>query len=298
MANLPTPSVSTSPSFFQRPPRAVWALVTALALSGALTACALVPAQADVAARLQTLGPAPVLLVGEQHDAAEHQRLQQQLVSALAQRGELAALALEMASAGRSTAGLPATASEAEVREALQWGEAGWPWPVYGPVVMAAVRAGVPVLGANLPPDRLRASMADVALDQQLPGPALKAQQQLIRQGHCDLLPPSQITPMTRVQIARDQRMAQTVAEAARQAKPGQRVVLISGSAHADRQLGVPQHLPRDLPVLTLRLRAGDAVAGAESFDVVWATPALPPTDYCQSLREQFKPAAGAKPAP
>lgn len=250
--------------------------------------------------RLQALPATPVLLVGEQHDAVEHQRLQRQLVTALAQRGELAALALEMASAGRSTAGLPATASEAEVRRALRWESAGWPWPAYGPVVMAAVRARVPVLGANLPPDRLRASMADTALDQQLPESAFKAQQELIRQGHCNLLPPGQITPMTRVQIARDQRMAQTVAEAARQAQPGQRVVLISGSAHADRQLGVPQYLPQGLPVLALRLRAGEAAAEAERFDAVWTTPALPPTDYCKSLREQFKPAAGSatKPAP
>lgn len=265
--------------------------MTLLGLAGcaALPSTAAVPA-GNTAARLAELPPAPVLLLGEQHDAAEHQRLQQEVVTALAARGQLAALAMEMASAGRSTAGLPASATQAEVRAALQWDEAGWPWAAYGPVVMAAVQAGVPVLGANLPADRLRASMADAQLDQRLPGPALKAQQQLIRQGHCDLLPPSQITPMTRVQIARDLRMAQTVEAASRQAKPGQRVLLISGSAHADRQLGVPQHLPADLPVVSLRLRAGESSAGAESFDAVWATPALAPVDYCAQLKKKLSP--------
>ena len=42
--------------------------------------------------------PAPdVLLLGEQHDAPEHQQLHQQFVQRLATQGNLAALALEMA---------------------------------------------------------------------------------------------------------------------------------------------------------------------------------------------------------
>ena len=90
-------------------------------------------------------------------------------------------------------------------------GHKAWPWQDYGPAVMTAVRAGVPVLGANLPRDQMPASMNDSKLDVQLPGPALKAQQQAIRIGHCNLLPESQITPMTRVQIARDITMADTI---------------------------------------------------------------------------------------
>jgi uncharacterized iron-regulated protein len=231
--------------------------------------------------------PTDVLLLGEQHDAPEHQALQQQIVEALAARGVLAAVALEMADSGGSTAALPPDASEEQTRIALNWNNDAWPWAAYGPSVMSAVRAGVPVLGANLPRSQMRSSMADTQLDQRLPAAALAAQQQLIRQGHCDLLPESQITPMTRIQIAKDMRMADTVQAAVR---PAQVVVLITGSVHADKQLGVPQHLPPELRVKAIRLRSGAAVAGdeRESFDDVWLTTATPDKDYCAGLAKQL----------
>jgi uncharacterized iron-regulated protein len=267
-------------------------LLSATALLLSLGSCSLQPRQSDEE-RLAAWLPADVLLIGEQHDAVAHQRVQQGFVATLAGRGQLAALALEMADNGQSTAGLPAGASEEQTRRQLNWNNEAWPWTAYGPVVMTAVRAGVPVLGANLPRSDMRASMADSQLDQRLPPPAFKAQQQLIRQGHCDLLPEGQITPMTRIQIARDRRMADTLAKAV---QPGKVVVLISGSVHADKQLGVPQHLPAGLQVKSVRLLAGGQVLPGETFDSVWGTEALPDKDYCAGLREQFgKPATGQR---
>jgi uncharacterized iron-regulated protein len=265
-------------------PRSV-RLLSATALLLSLGACSLQPRLSDDE-RLASWLPADVLLIGEQHDAVAHQRVQQGLVATLAGRGQLAALALEMADSGHSTAGLPAGASEEQTRRLLNWNNEAWPWTAYGPVVMTAVRAGVPVLGANLPRSEMRASMADSQLDLQLPAPAFKAQQQLIRQGHCDLLPEGQITPMTRIQIARDRRMADTLAKAV---QPGKVVVLISGSVHADKQLGVPQHLPAGLQVKSVRLLAGGKSLPGETFDSVWGTEALPDKDYCAGLRQQFR---------
>lgn len=267
-------------------------LAACLALTLTLAGCSLVRGP-DAAARLAGWLPADVLLLGEQHDASAHQAVQQQVVAALAARGQLAALALEMADSGQSSAGLPANASEEQTRSQLRWDNDAWPWAAYGPAVMTAVRAGVPVMGANLPRSDMRASMADTQLDQRLPGPSLKAQQQLIRQGHCDLLPESQITPMTRIQIARDRRMADTLAQAV---QPGKVVVLISGSVHADKQLGVPQHLPAGLQVQSVRLLAGGQALPGESFDSIWATEAVPDKDYCAGLRAQFGKPAKAQP--
>ncbi len=251
------------------------------------------------AARLDGMLPADVLLLGEQHDAAEHQQLAQQTIALLASRGQLAAVALEMADAGASTAPLKPSSTEQQVQSALRWKNQAWPWHAYGPAVMTAVRAGVPVMGANLPGSKMQASMTDNQLDGQLSGAALKAQQQLIRIGHCNLLPESQITPMTRIQIARDISMANTVSQAA---VPGKVVVLLSGSGHVDRFLGVPQHLPARLKVKVVRLSAG-ADSGSDragSFDRTWVTPALPEVDHCAALREQFapqsRPGANAKP--
>lgn len=267
-------------------------LAACLALTLTLAGCSFVSGP-DAATRLAAWLPADVLLLGEQHDASAHQAIEQQVVAALAARGQLAALALEMADSGQSTAGLPANASEDQTRSRLRWDTDAWPWAAYGPAVMAAVRAGVPVLGANLPRSDMRASMADTQLDQRLSGPAFKAQQQLIRQGHCDLLPESQINPMTRIQIARDRRMADTLAQAV---QPGKVVVLLSGSVHADKQLGVPQHLPAGLQVKSVRLLAGGKSLAGETFDSVWGTEATPDKDYCAGLREQFGKPGAAKP--
>lgn len=257
-----------------------------------LGACATpaTPLGAPEQARLQALLPTEVLLLGEQHDAPAHQQLQRQTVEWLAARESLAALALEMAERGHSTAGLPTDASEPQVRSALAWRQsAGWPWASYGPVVMAAVRAGVPVLGANLPSARQREVMRDATLDARLPPAALAEQQQRIRDGHCNALPESQILPMTRVQIARDISMAETVS-AARQ--PGRTVLLVAGNGHVQRALGVPAHLPAALSYKVLSARSessapGSAAPDAEAggADLVWATPALPPRDYCAEFR-------------
>ena len=270
------------------------AAALSLALLGAAGCATPAPLGAAAQARLATLLPADVLLLGEQHDAPAHQQLQRQTVQWLAARGALAALALEMAEQGRSTAGLPRDASEADVQHALAWRDAGWPWKTYRPVVMAAVRAGVPVLGANLPAARQREAMRDAALDARLPPAALAEQQQRMRDGHCGLLPESQIGPMTRVQIARDIAMADTV-RAARQ--PGRTVLLVAGNGHVHRALGVPLHLPPDLTTKVLSAQSGQAQAAIDSevtdtlpahtsgADLLWPTPPVPPRDYCAELR-------------
>lgn len=238
----------------------------------------------SVQAPLATLLPADVLLVGEQHDARAHQQLERDLIQTLAARGQLAAVALEMAEAGTSTAQLPRGADESVVQAALRWNDTAWPWRTYGPVVMAGVRAGAPVLGANLPRAGMRGAMADASLDTRLSPPALSAQQQAIREGHCGLLPDAQIAPMTRIQVARDVRMAQ-VADGARIA--GKTVVVVAGAGHVLRERGIPVHLPDAVNAKVLVLAAGDAsVTGA---DHVLRTPALPPTDYCAPLRERMQ---------
>ena len=295
--------MNTAPPSLQHTRRRLAALGPLLLVL--LAACARVPeprlfphAPNDITARTEALLPADVILLGEQHDAPEHQDIHRQVIEYLAVRGQLAAVALEMAEAGTSTAALKSNSTQLQVQAALGWNNKSWPWAAYGPAVMAAVKAGVPVLGANLPAAQMREAMADGRLDQPLPGPALKAQQQLIRIGHCGLLPEDRISPMTRIQIARDVRMARTLQQAA---LPGKTVVLLAGSGHVNRTLGVPQHLPTGLVVKAVQLRAElhagpatsapDARQEAESraaFDAVWPTPALPAQDYCETLKDKF----------
>jgi len=265
-----------------------WFTRLVFAAAALATACTtpLFTAAPGISARLDALLPADVLLLGEQHDAPDHQQLERETVQALADRGQLAALALEMADQGTSTTGLTPDTSEDSVRTALRWNDAGWPWAAYGPVVMAAVRAGVPVLGANLPRARMRDAMTNDALDTHLPTAQLQTQRTRIREGHCDLLPDSQIAPMIRIQIARDAAMAQTVM-AARQ--PGKTVLLVAGGGHVDRALGVPTHLPENITSKVALALVGYArVAINSGADAVWQTAALPPRDYCADMKKQM----------
>jgi uncharacterized iron-regulated protein len=236
-----------------------------------IASCLVLSACAAPPPGLQAHLPADALLIGEQHDAPAHQQLHRDAVRSLAARGALAALALEMAEQGASTAALPAAAPESAVRTALRWNDEAWPWHAYGPAVMAAVRAGVPVLGANLPRDQMRAAMADDALEPLLGAEAFARQREAMGEGHCGLLPPSQLAPMARIQVARDRAMAATVAAAQR---PGKTVVLLAGAGHVDAALGVPRHLPASMTVRSLE----------------W--PKQPPQkDYCAELRQRMAPA-------
>jgi len=269
-------------SFSNLRPLSILTLSMALWVAG----CAWLPPAADapVAKRVAALLPADALLLGEQHDADEHHRIERETVETLVAQDKLAALALEMAEDGQSTARLPASATEAQVRTALEWQDKAWPWEAYGPAVMAAVRAGVPVLGANMPRARMKDAMADVSLDAQLGDAARALQQEAVRTGHCNLLPPAQIVPMTRIQIARDRAMAQAIVKAR---QPGKTVLLIAGSGHALRTLGVPQHLPTDIKVVSVRLLASAAAPAAEpdaEFDRTWQTSPLPEKDYCAGV--------------
>ncbi|MBE2264533.1 MAG: ChaN family lipoprotein [Burkholderiaceae bacterium] len=293
------------------------AAVTSLLICAMLGGCASVPASPSTpsagtqaqasslvsprqaASRVQALLPADVLLLGEQHDVPAHQQIQQAVVQALAAQGVLAALTLEMAPQGGSTAGLPVSAGEAQVRSALRWDDDAWPWTTYGPVVMEAVRAGVPVLGANLPRNQMRSAMQNKALDNHLTLDGWQKQQENIREGHCGLLPETQIVPMARIQLARDAAMAQTVLAGLR---PGKVVVLIAGNGHADAALGVPTHLERlatGLSQKSVRLSAVNDGVGEHvaSKEVVWITEAPPPRDYCAGMKAQMAPGKATAPA-
>ncbi len=273
-----------------RAPRLPFLLVATL-VAAALAGCSALSSDAPdapVARRVAALLPVDALLLGEQHDAPEHHVIERETVEALVARGQLAALALEMAEEGRGTAHVAPTATEAQVRAALDWSDKAWPWASYGPAVMAAVRAGVPVVGANLPRARMKDAMADVSLDAQLGNDAYVAQQDAVREGHCKLLPESQIIPMTRIQVGRDRAMAQAIVKAR---QPGKTVLLIAGSGHVVRTLGVPQHLPNDVRIATVRMLAAPTLANVVpgEYDRIWQTPALPPQDYCAELRRPAK---------
>lgn len=245
-------------------------------------------ANAELDRSTMSLAEAPdVLLLGEQHDAAAHQQWQQATVAHWAARRQLAAVVLEMADAGHSTQGLAADTSEAQVQQALAWNDKGWPWRHYGPAVMTAVKAGVPVLGGNLPRAQMRDVMQQTRWDSHLPAAAWQRQLDAIADGHCGLLPDTQLAPMARIQLAKDDSMAQT---ATAQLQPGKTVLLIAGRGHVLRSIGIPTWLPAGTrSVVAIGQAGSQAQADAADRDWVHSTPALPAQDHCAALRDKWK---------
>ena len=242
---------------------------------------------------------ATLCLLGEQHDHPDHHAVQAWIVSALGERGALAALALEMADAGQRFEG-PRDAPEAVVRARLHWNDDGWPWAMYSAAVMAAVRAGVPVVGVNLPRTEMRPAMQQARWDTSVPAKVRQRILDDVAESHCGLLPASQLPAMARIQFARDDSMA---AHSLALARPGKTVVLLTGSFHANRTLGIALHvaaheaqLPRGVarPVrlLSLLLKGLSPDTQPElpaGYDAVWFTPGTPPIDHCAELQKTLK---------
>ena len=271
------------PSPWARACAPAWLSLVLLALPGCALQPLSTPADSAWQAELERWPASDALLLGEQHDAPEHQRWEADSVRWLAERGRLAALVIEMAEAGTGTDGLPPDANAAQVYAALRWNEAALPWERYRAVVMAAVAAGVPVRGGNLPRSRMRAAMQDEALDRHLPPAALALQRNAIEEGHCGLLPADRVMPMVRIQLARDASMAQAVQQAR---QDGRTVLLAAGWGHVRRDLGVPTWLPANFNAKVAIAQAGQARAAIESeANYIHPTPALAPRDHCAELR-------------
>jgi uncharacterized iron-regulated protein len=245
-------------------------------------------AQNDWRSQIRTLPDAELILLGEQHDAPEHQELARLSVELLANKKVLSALVLEMADAGVSTEGMPMESSEATVRERLKWNDAGWPWSRYGPVVMEAVRAGVPVAGSNLPRSAMAAAMKEGGLDSKVPNAVLAGHRERMIEGHCGLLPESQVPAMARIQIARDERMAQT---ASLWIRSGKSVLLLAGAEHVKKDRGIPLLLDAKSKgkVDVVWMQASTAVnKDPKLADYDWQTPPVPFKDYCADMKKSM----------
>jgi uncharacterized iron-regulated protein len=225
--------------------------------------------------RVQSLQP-KLLLLGEQHDAPNHPRLHAQAVQDLASQGRLAALVLEMVDQYAGADKLRSNATEEQVQTALRWREDAWPWANYKGAVMAAVRAGAPVVGAGLSQPNIKQAMQSAAYDGYFTPALWQRQLDAIRTGHCDMLPASQLPPMARVQVARDLAMARAMLEQMNYpSAQGKTVVLIAGSGHVDAQLAVPFHISRISPSAVMQITQ-------------WPQEATG-TDYCAQFKQQMQ---------
>lgn len=290
-------------------------------------------------ALLDSLARARFVLLGERHDQPDHHRLQAWVVSALAARGRRPAVVLEMLDETQREAlerALPSRDAE-EIARAVRWEKSSWPdFALYRPVIEAALAAGLPIVAGNASTARVRAlamGQPDDDARALLAGAAPLSDTGRARlvheidRGHCGQATPERIGAMIEAQRFRDVTMASALLVA--DARFGDGAVLIAGTGHVARDMGVPVQLAARAPDATIaslafvELRAGlpelerdartaaaagdagsaaidadrsratlaarDPDALVPDADLLWLTPRLDDDDPCTKYREALE---------
>lgn len=197
------------------------------------------------------------LLLGEVHDNTEQHRQRAELLRELLTDGRPTAVVFEQIPRDRSAAIAAQRARAPQDAEALidaaGFDREGWRWPLHRPLIEVALAApNAWLLGGNLSREQLRPLMRGgeaawppdlLTLIRRTPWSELQqtAMLRAIDEGHCGLLPAAMQGPMVQAQRARDAAMAEVMLAA--RAAGAERVVLIAGNGHVDRELGVPRYL-------------------------------------------------------
>ena len=263
---------------------------------------------------LGRLATARFVLLGEKHDNPDHHRLQAWLVRELLAAGRRPAVAFEMLSDAQADAlrrHLAAAPSDADgLGRAVGWDASGWPdWAQYRPIAEAALRAGVPIVPANIPPATARAVargglaaldpalVARYGLDGPLPSGAAVSLAAELREAHCGHASEAMLAGMATAQRARDARMAESLVGGG--GPDG--AVLIAGAGHVRRDRGVPAYLaarePRSRVISVAFLEVQDSHLTPRAhaapfdddlpFDYVWFTPRVDDEDPCDRFRRK-----------
>ncbi|MGI9483030.1 MAG: ChaN family lipoprotein, partial [Hyphomicrobiales bacterium] len=193
--------------------------------------------------------------------------------------------------------------------DVLDWEKRGWPnWAIYQPVLEAALESGLKVVAGNI--DRkitrnvaLRGfdAVEDAkawGLDGELPKELADALDNVLMEGHCNLLPESALPAMRKVQRARDASLADAMLAASD--KDG--AILVTGSGHVRADFAVPYYLTArsagDDWLAVQFVPVGDEEADPEKYlqhksidpakTISIFTPRVDDKDHCAELREHM----------
>ncbi|WP_249695740.1 ChaN family lipoprotein [Stappia sp. WLB 29] len=259
------------------------------------------------------------VLLGEIHDNPDHHALQAQLLAAAGEGGRRPAVVLEMLPRDRQgdvEAYLASGKGTAEgFGEALGWAESGWPdYAIYRPVIEVAVAQGLPVVAGDTPREERRKVAAEGAealgaeriaalrLAEPLGEAADAVLLDTLFDGHCAMMPREALTPLVAVQRLRDATLADAMISGGISGG-GEGAVLIAGSGHVRKDLGVPRYLAWREPdadvvaVGFVEVREGESdpalYAGGTAdvpppYDYLWFTPRKDRGDPCEGLKERF----------
>lgn len=271
----------------------------------------------DESALREELAKARFVLLGEQHDNADHHLLQASLVQALSGNGRHPALAFEMLGVEQQPLVDEALAREPgspdAIAQAVDWAKSGWPdWALYRPIFAAGLERGLPIVAANFPKAQGKAlamqglsaippeTVSRLGLDTPLPEGVADALRKELFDSHCGHMPQEHMEPMMHVQRARDAQMAERLLASDK----GDGGILITGSGHARTDRGVPARMATLSPGAKVRSVAFMEVAAGKQepqgyadrfgtgqlpFDYIWFTPAAQREDLCEKLRKRME---------
>jgi len=230
---------------------------------------------------LSALSDAPMVIVGEEHTNMAHHDIELWLLQNLQQKRPQGSVLLEMMTQDQQAAvnevkqalASGATMREPKIQEAIRW-NTGWPWPLYGELVMAGLNSPSALLSANIS----RARISEIYNNPTFPAGEQSSQAAVrntlshtITQMHGGDIEPAMLKAMLAIQQHRDRFMAQQLLSAPRPA------ILFVGGYHAAKDVGVPLHiedLSSQQPVVLILTTQGTPVSAAQA-DYVWSVPAV-----------------------
>ncbi|WP_099075613.1 ChaN family lipoprotein [Proteus alimentorum] len=224
------------------------------------------------------------VIIGEKHDNQYHHDIEYWLMTELPKKRPQGAVLLEMLTPNQQSlvdntkkrySGSEYLRDE-RLMAALKW-NSGWPWKWYGNIVKAGLSADYPLLAANI--DRSEISSAyknpPIIDGMHSTDPSVRQLiQKTIELSHGGELDKTQAEKMTVIQQLRDRAMAKSLLDAPAPA------LLIAGSFHATKVMGVPLHVadlaPNENVTVVIMAEEGSDVTSVHA-DYLWITPvALP----------------------
>jgi len=188
-----------------------------------------------------------IVLLGETHSNPDHHNLQAQVIASLIKAGESPAIVMEMLEYDQLVVDYSSDEAMLNASEILS---PQWDWSIYQPIARVAYLNQLPLLGGNLDEETLKVirrqkscefDLAGMTINicQSLPATAVVQIQQLIYESHCKYMPWEHTDGMAYAQIAKDIAFANKLMSVSE----NNSAVLIAGSVHVRKDIGVPIHL-------------------------------------------------------
>lgn len=234
------------------------------------------------------------LLLGENHDILDHQKIEDIFIRVLDRSERLGVVAFEQFSEEQQPLIAPWLGRGDEVSGGeLGWEPNAWDWSKYMYPVSSALNSASQVLALDPSGERVRQAYNNSEQVSELPVAYQALMSDLIRKSHCDLLPEKSITPMVGVQQSKDRFMADVLQSSVTTDKTS---IAIMGAQHARKDYGVPLWLSDDIKTTSIVLQQVTADTDPASYlkseydgrmaaDYIMFTPGNEAPDYCEQLK-------------